>query len=67
MIAFTILGLLVFWAWCFQFGYWLAFAAQVGSTFFALWLLDRKVGRDIAAFAREIAAYQASKNPGAAA
>lgn len=29
MIAFTILGLIVFYVWCFQAGYWLGFALDV--------------------------------------
>jgi hypothetical protein len=29
VIAFTILGLLVFYVWCFQAGYWLGFALDV--------------------------------------
>jgi hypothetical protein len=29
VITFTILGLIVFYIWCFQAGYWLAFALDV--------------------------------------
>ena len=36
MIAFTILGVLLFWLWCYQAGWWLGFALDVLLPIFAL-------------------------------
>jgi hypothetical protein len=50
VIAFTILGLLVFWAWCFQFGYWLGYGAQVLDAFVRIELASLRLHRSISAF-----------------
>lgn len=51
MIAFTILGLLVFWCWCFQFGYQLGYLATVTDVLVRVFCLERRVARDLAVFA----------------
>lgn len=51
MIAFTILGLLVFWCWCFQFGYQLGYLATVTDVLVRVFFLERAVAKNLAAFA----------------
>ena len=51
MIAFTILGLLVFWIWCFQIGYHLIPAINISRSAMAVWLIGRKADRLIAVLA----------------
>ena len=55
MTGFTILGLLIFWIWCFQIGYWLIPTAHTLYALVLLELTTRRIGN----FAAHIAALHA--------
>lgn len=59
MIAFTILGLLVFWLWCFAAGYHLVPTFHAVRAMLAAWLLGCEVENLVAIFA----AYDAEAKP----
>jgi hypothetical protein len=50
VIAFTILGLVVFWVWCFHLGYWLGYGAQVLDALVRIELVSLRLHRGISAF-----------------
>jgi hypothetical protein len=50
VIAFTILGLVVFWLWCFQFGYWLGYGAQVLEALLRIEVISYRFRHDMRAF-----------------
>jgi hypothetical protein len=49
MIAFTILGLLVFWFWCFHIGYALGYLATVSDVLLRLLWIEWKLERGMRA------------------
>lgn len=51
MIAFTALGLLVFWIWCFELGYHLEPTFHAVRAMLAVWLIGREVEALLAVFA----------------
>jgi hypothetical protein len=63
LIAFTILGLLVFWCWCFHFGYQLGYLATVTDVLVRVFFLERLVARNLAAFTASAAAMQDGARP----
>lgn len=55
MNAFTVIGVLVFWWWCFELGCLLGFMADVVPLLLRGWLLERRIAKDIAAFTQQLA------------
>jgi hypothetical protein len=47
MTAFTILGVIVFWLWCFHAGVLLGWASDLGSLVFRIWTTERKLRKDL--------------------
>jgi hypothetical protein len=50
VIVFTVLGLIVFYVWCFQLGWWIGFALD---TLLPIWLSMRAFDVQMAAFVEQ--------------
>lgn len=55
MSAFTILGLLVFWLWCFEIGMLLAFGAEALPVIWRVLMSERKIAKEVVAFELHLA------------
>lgn len=50
MTVFTVIGVLLFWVWCFQLGYGLGYVSHVAHLCLRMFFAERALRNEVAAF-----------------